>query len=205
MFKKSVVLFVGISVSFTSLSWAGESGTEAWSSFQNLMGDAAVDAATVLPEEPILLAKKKKRGKKGRGNKHPKPVKISAKSTRTISLQDQTNDRLSSLGTSDDRDPSRLAAQTDAKVNRLLGQQTREKRFLSAVQTRIFNGADINSKDSTGRTYLHAAVINGFPDAARFLVKNGADVSIKDATGMTPLDLAKSMQLKQLMAVLGEK
>ncbi len=49
------------------------------------------------------------------------------------------------------------------------------------------NGADINAKDKTGFTPLHAAVSSQNTEMVEFLISNGASVIEKDVYGNTPL------------------
>ena len=51
----------------------------------------------------------------------------------------------------------------------------------------IRRGADVNGKDLTGSTPMHAASINGRLDIIKLLVKNKADVNAKDYYSHTPI------------------
>lgn len=46
---------------------------------------------------------------------------------------------------------------------------------------------DVNSKDSSGRTPLHLAVVNGNLNIIRTLVEAGANINLQDGDGKTPL------------------
>ena len=59
------------------------------------------------------------------------------------------------------------------------------------VERLIDLGADVNAKESSGRTPLHHAANNGHIDVIVELVRSGADIESKDAGGMTPLMWAK--------------
>ncbi|MCE9553204.1 MAG: ankyrin repeat domain-containing protein [Planctomycetes bacterium] len=48
-------------------------------------------------------------------------------------------------------------------------------------------GADVNARETNGRTPLHHAAYNGHLDVIDVLVRNGADLVAKDNSGMTPL------------------
>ncbi|MCX5643647.1 MAG: ankyrin repeat domain-containing protein [Phycisphaerae bacterium] len=48
-------------------------------------------------------------------------------------------------------------------------------------------GADVNAKDTDGRTALHVAVGNERKDVAELLLSRGADINAKDGKGYTPL------------------
>lgn len=54
----------------------------------------------------------------------------------------------------------------------------------------IAKGADVNQRDSDGRTALHHAVINGDEGIVQALLCANADVHIADSDGWTPLHFA---------------
>lgn len=54
----------------------------------------------------------------------------------------------------------------------------------------ITNGAEVNVKDSAGRSPLHMAAAYGATPVARLLLDKGADPDIQDAMGLTPLHMA---------------
>lgn len=58
---------------------------------------------------------------------------------------------------------------------------------LDGVRLALEKGADVNAKDSLGRTALMLACQQGLLDVARALVEAGADVNARDAHGRTPL------------------
>jgi ankyrin repeat protein/Tfp pilus assembly protein PilF len=59
---------------------------------------------------------------------------------------------------------------------------------LTAVQTILANGADVNAKDTTnGATALMWASQNGHTEVVKCLLENGADVNVKDNNGRTAL------------------
>ena len=65
---------------------------------------------------------------------------------------------------------------------------------LAMVRYILSLGGDPNLPDASGRTPLHAALVDGGPEAAPKLLKallhQGGDVNVQDAEGRTPLHLA---------------
>lgn len=51
----------------------------------------------------------------------------------------------------------------------------------------IRSGADVNEKDSNGRTLMHHAVRSGDENLVKYLVDNDANIDIKDDEGLSPL------------------
>lgn len=62
----------------------------------------------------------------------------------------------------------------------------------SGVETILNKGADINVRDSLGRTALMWAVWRDDSEIVRVLVQRGADVNAKDSNGSTALMLASA-------------
>ncbi|MEO5895540.1 MAG: ankyrin repeat domain-containing protein [Vicinamibacterales bacterium] len=66
-----------------------------------------------------------------------------------------------------------------------------EQRYLEAARVAVEYGVDINGKhQQDGRTALHAAVVQGWTEMIRFLVKAGVKIDAKDMWGQTPLTIA---------------
>ncbi|KFY82053.1 hypothetical protein V498_08657 [Pseudogymnoascus sp. VKM F-4517 (FW-2822)] len=66
-------------------------------------------------------------------------------------------------------------------------------------------GADINLKDTAGRTPLSYAAENGHKDSMMLLLERGADVNSKDAAGRTPLSYAAENGHKDSIMLLLER
>ena len=66
-------------------------------------------------------------------------------------------------------------------IIKLIIESSKEKSFL------------LNKKDESGRTLLHYAVRDRFPDAVKCFVETGADAQIKDKNGDSALTLALSL------------
>ncbi|MDP6680093.1 MAG: ankyrin repeat domain-containing protein, partial [Verrucomicrobiota bacterium] len=70
------------------------------------------------------------------------------------------------------------------------------------VETLIANSANINLKDSDGRTPLHFAARKGFKKIAALLITKGANVNEKDNRTTTPLHEAAGWGHKEFVALL---
>jgi ankyrin repeat protein len=73
---------------------------------------------------------------------------------------------------------------------------------ITAVNTLIEQGAEVDAKDENGRTALMYAVEQNRTEAAQALLAKGADVNVKDKFGMTSLKKAKQFGYKDTIAVL---
>jgi ankyrin repeat protein len=63
---------------------------------------------------------------------------------------------------------------------------------LMLVRRLIRAGADVNERDSMGRTALHYAASDGNLEIMRFMIRAGVDESIRGQAGRTARDRAKS-------------
>lgn len=59
-----------------------------------------------------------------------------------------------------------------------------------AVEQSVKAGANVNAKDSSGKTALHYAAENGHVATVGLLLKLGANPNLRDSAGRTPLDYA---------------
>ena len=70
------------------------------------------------------------------------------------------------------------------------GKFSTELDALAGAQALLDAGADVNARERSGRTALHAAAAKGYSDVVKLLVERGADVAAKDIDGATPIDAA---------------
>jgi ankyrin repeat protein len=73
---------------------------------------------------------------------------------------------------------------------------------LAKVTSLIEKEADINTKDTSGRTALHYAVENGHQDVVELLIASGADVNVKDKDGNAPGHVALSKNNEAVLDLL---
>ncbi|UKZ53982.1 hypothetical protein TrVGV298_007786 [Trichoderma virens] len=72
------------------------------------------------------------------------------------------------------------------------------------VKVLVENGADIEAKDSMGRTPLSQAAENGHEAIVKLLVEKGADIEAKDLFGQTPLSQAAENGHEAIVKLLVE-
>lgn len=73
---------------------------------------------------------------------------------------------------------------------------------LSAVESFIAKGADVNAKRNDGWTALHIASSFGYKEIVELLLAKGVDVNAKDDDGSTPLLLASQKGHKEVVELL---
>ena len=66
----------------------------------------------------------------------------------------------------------------------------------------IADGADVNARDATGSTPLHAAVALGSVEIVEMLLTAGADLNARDANGSTPLAIAVARDYPDIISLL---
>jgi ankyrin repeat protein len=65
------------------------------------------------------------------------------------------------------------------------------------------HGANIDSRDAKGQTPLRRAVNCRQLQIVQLLVRHGADSDAADRRGVTPLDVARTAEMKQVLASAG--
>ncbi|KAM7490923.1 hypothetical protein LguiA_033844 [Lonicera macranthoides] len=75
-----------------------------------------------------------------------------------------------------------------------------QKGHLEVVRTLISSGVSVKSSNRKGMTPLHYAVQGSYLDLIKYLVKKGANLTAKTKAGKTPLDLAKSDEVRSVLA-----
>lgn len=76
---------------------------------------------------------------------------------------------------------------------------------LEIVRLLINSGADINVRNSDGRTPLHLAAKGGYVKIAEMLITWGAEVIPMDKSGKTPYDWADTQEMKDLLVKDGSR
>ena len=75
---------------------------------------------------------------------------------------------------------------------------------INAVRKLIREGANVNGKNSGGRTPLHEAVRDGLTDIVNVLIDNGADVNATNSFGGTALHYAVRFEHNDIVRILIE-
>eukprot|EP00854_Cymbomonas_tetramitiformis_P023302 gene23302-28198_t len=76
---------------------------------------------------------------------------------------------------------------------------------VSAAQTFLNAGTDVNSQDEDGTTPLVAAAWHGHLEMVKFLISRGADVEWADKSGFTPLHVAAKQGYEKVLEKLLSK
>lgn len=97
-------------------------------------------------------------------------------------------------------------AQTDVSDQNAQLIQAAKDSNLSAVQTLLAGGADVNARRTAdGVTALMWAALNGNAEIAGLLIEKGADINAKSNDGLTVLGAAKSSDHKDIVQLLEKK
>ena len=89
--------------------------------------------------------------------------------------------------------PLMIAAGVGTKEEDTTGRSKTEADAIKAITLLLDRGLDINAADTTGRTALHGAALQGYDQVVRFLAERGATLDVKDMRGFTPLDVAMGL------------
>ncbi|HLQ78597.1 MAG TPA: ankyrin repeat domain-containing protein [Terriglobia bacterium] len=89
--------------------------------------------------------------------------------------------------------PLMAAAGVGTKDEDTTGRHKTAAEMIDTIKLLMAAGLDINAAESTGRTALHGAALQGFDPVVQFLVDNGAKLDAKDRNGRTPLDMAMGL------------
>lgn len=86
--------------------------------------------------------------------------------------------------------PLMAAAGVGTKEEDTTGRHKTAADMIESIKLCLAAGVDINAVESTGRTALHGAALQGFDPVVQYLVEQGAKLDVKDRNGRTALDLA---------------
>jgi ankyrin repeat protein len=75
----------------------------------------------------------------------------------------------------------------------------------ATLQLLLEKGADINTKDSTGKAPLIHAAKRGLKGLVELLLEKGAEIEAQDGKGWTALDWAQSVDASRVVSLLREK
>ncbi len=89
--------------------------------------------------------------------------------------------------------PLMAAAGVGTKEEDTTGRHKTAADMIETIKLCLAAGVDINAAESSGRTALHGAALQGFDAVVQFLVEKGAKLDAKDRNGRTPLDMAMGL------------
>ena len=82
--------------------------------------------------------------------------------------------------------------------------QASRRGYVSVARSLFDHGATIDARDAKGQTPLRRAVNCRQLQIVRLLVRHGADPRAADRRGVTPLDVARTAEMKQVLADAGD-
>src|SRR5207249_8535195 len=86
--------------------------------------------------------------------------------------------------------PLMAAAGLGSKEEDTTGRHKTQSDAIEAIRLCLEAGIDINAADSSGRTAVYGAALQGFAQVVQFLADHGAKLDNKDSRGRTALDAA---------------
>ncbi len=96
--------------------------------------------------------------------------------------------------------PLLIAAGMGHGVNPTRGRYKTEEEGVESIRLLAGAGADLNARNESGQTAVHAAVQKGWGRIIEALAGLGADLTIEDNNGMTPLALAEGRPARERFA-----
>lgn len=87
----------------------------------------------------------------------------------------------------------------------LIEHSTDAEEAVKCAQLLLQYGADVNTKDRTGKTALHYAVGRRNPQLVKVLIEAKADVNATDKSGMSVLDRTFNPEISDMLKAAGAK
>lgn len=75
---------------------------------------------------------------------------------------------------------------------------------IAVMRVLLSGGADINAQNAAGRTALHEAIANDFPQMVKFLIDKKANLALRDAKGYAPLEFAVLNERLEIIKVIAK-
>jgi ankyrin repeat protein len=89
--------------------------------------------------------------------------------------------------------PLMIAAGLGTKEEDITGRSKTEADAIKTMALLRDAGLEVNATDTTGRTALHGAALQGYDQVVRWLAEHGAQLDAKDKREFTPLDVAMGL------------
>jgi ankyrin repeat protein len=86
--------------------------------------------------------------------------------------------------------PLMAATGVGTKEEDSTGRHKTQADIIATIKIAMKAGVDVNAADSSGRTALYGAALQGYDEVIQFLADNGADLFAKDRNGRSALDAA---------------